>query len=588
MAVDFTQLRSDIVASIRQNGAQLITGQLLQDRLLEMVNEMETAFNNFDPGGGGGGGETTVARGTFIGTLNTAKGTADKVVNAAGFTADDLVQGTQLVVLCTSSNTATNITLNVSSTGAKQAYMTAYNGDGFDFAWGQYEILEFVYDGSAWRMTNKTKPTGKIAGNVKVVTSLAELLSATNLDNTMTITAATAKEIYNNAGGGGGGGSYSAGTGIDIYGSTISLKRATASAIGGVKPAAVRSTDVSSSSISTGTSVSGRYYGLEINSDGLAYVNVPWSSGSGGGGGAVSSVAGYTGDVTAQQIYDQLRFVTPTVSYRNGTTAGPVIEVTTDGGSDTATIPSASGTQSGVVTTGAQTLAGDKTLTGDTTVQRLYFGNSGNTETYIEYDQNADAIRIHGNMYTDGYSGAGGVASAGSGSAVLTDTVQTISGAKTFSASTQFQNNVVISGTGSYLQLGSGRFTNSSGVMGVNSDFNVDGELSVDAGADVTGDVRASGAMYATAFNQTSDVRLKENIVPLQDALGVLSRLNPVEFDWKSNGDHSYGFVAQEMKGVLPEAVSGEKMLSVNYAMVIPYLVRAVQQLSERVKKLEG
>lgn len=581
MAVDFTQLRSDIVASIRQNGAQLITGQLLQDRLLEMVNEMETAFNNFDPGGGGGGGETTVARGTFIGTLNTAKGTADKVVNAAGFTADDLVQGTQLVVLCTSSNTATNITLNVSSTGAKQAYMTAYNGDGFDFAWGQYEILEFVYDGSAWRMTNKTKPTGKIAGNVKVVTSLAELLSATNLDNTMTITAATAKEIYNNAGGGGGGGSYSAGTGIDIYGSTISLKRATASAIGGVKPAAVRSTDVSSSSISTGTSVSGRYYGLEINSDGLAYVNVPWSSGSGGGGGAVSSVAGYTGDVTAQQIYDQLRFVTPTVSYRNGTTAGPVIEVTTDGGSDTATIPSASGTQSGVVTTGAQTLAGDKTLTGDTTVQRLYFGNSGNTETYIEYDQNADAIRIHGNMYTDGYSGAGGVASAGSGSAVLTDTVQTITGAKTFSAP------VTISGS-NYLKIGDGKINYSSGVFGVDSDLNVDGELSVDAGADITGDVRASGAMYATAFNQTSDVRLKENIVPLQDALGVLSRLNPVEFDWKSNGDHSYGFVAQEMKGVLPEAVSGEKMLSVNYAMVIPYLVRAVQQLSERVKQLEG
>lgn len=581
MAVDFTQLRSDIVASIRQNGAQLITGQLLQDRLLEMVNEMETAFNNFDPGGGGGGGETTVARGTFIGTLNTAKSTADKVVNAAGFTADDLVQGTQLVVLCTSSNTATNITLNVSSTGAKQAYMTAYNGDGFDFAWGQYEILEFVYDGSAWRMTNKTKPTGKIAGNVKVVTSLAELLSATNLDNTMTITAATAKEIYNNAGGGGGGGSYSAGTGIDIYGSTISLKRATASAIGGVKPAAVRSTDVSSSSISTGTSVSGRYYGLEINSDGLAYVNVPWSSGSGGGGGAVSSVAGYTGDVTAQQIYDQLRFVTPAVSYRNGTTAGPVIEVTTDGGSDTATIPSASGTQSGVVTTGAQTLAGDKTLTGDTTVQRLYFGNSGNTETYIEYDQNADAIRIHGNMYTDGYSGAGGVASAGSGSAVLTDTVQTITGAKTFSAP------VTISGS-NYLKIGDGKINYSSGVFGVDSDLNVDGELSVDAGADITGDVRASGAMYATAFNQTSDVRLKENIVPLQDALGVLSRLNPVEFDWKSNGDHSYGFVAQEMKGVLPEAVSGEKMLSVNYAMVIPYLVRAVQQLSERVKQLEG
>ncbi len=56
------------------------------------------------------------------------------------------------------------------------------------------------------------------------------------------------------------------------------------------------------------------------------------------------------------------KFVTPTVSWDNGTTAGPVFKLTVDTTNYTATIPSASNTASGIVTTDTQTFKGVKTF----------------------------------------------------------------------------------------------------------------------------------------------------------------------------------------------------------------------------------
>lgn len=59
-------------------------------------------------------------------------------------------------------------------------------------------------------------------------------------------------------------------------------------------------------------------------------------------------------------------FTKPVVTFSNGTTAGPTMTVQATGGtSDSKTIPSASASYSGVVTTDAQTFAGDKTFNGN-------------------------------------------------------------------------------------------------------------------------------------------------------------------------------------------------------------------------------
>ena len=55
-------------------------------------------------------------------------------------------------------------------------------------------------------------------------------------------------------------------------------KQATTSTLGLVKPKAVRSTAITAT---TGETTSNRYYGVELDSNGQMFVNVPWSSGSG-------------------------------------------------------------------------------------------------------------------------------------------------------------------------------------------------------------------------------------------------------------------------------------------------------------------
>jgi hypothetical protein len=63
----------------------------------------------------------------------------------------------------------------------------------------------------------------------------------------------------------------------------------------------------------------------------------------------------------------------------------------------------------------------------------------------------------------------------------------------------------------------------------------------------------------ATAYNSTSDYRLKENIVPMTGALAKVAQLKPVTYKWKTNGSNGQGFIAHELAEVIPDCVTGEK-----------------------------
>jgi hypothetical protein len=62
-----------------------------------------------------------------------------------------------------------------------------------------------------------------------------------------------------------------------------------------------------------------------------------------------------------------------------------------------------------------------------------------------------------------------------------------------------------------------------------------------------------------TAYNTTSDYRLKENIAPMTGALNKIAALKPVTYSWKVDGSASEGFIAHELAEVVPECVTGEK-----------------------------
>lgn len=64
----------------------------------------------------------------------------------------------------------------------------------------------------------------------------------------------------------------------------------------------------------------------------------------------------------------------------------------------------------------------------------------------------------------------------------------------------------------------------------------------------------------ATAFNTSSDYRLKENVAPLTGALARLARLPVHRFNFKVDPGHTVdGFLAHEAQAVVPEAVTGTK-----------------------------
>ena len=106
------------------------------------------------------------------------------------------------------------------------------------------------------------------------------------------------------------------------------------------------------------------------------------------------------------------------------------------------------------------------------------------------------------------------------------------------------------------------------------------------------GSITQSGTT-AVMYNTTSDARLKENITDANDAASLIDALQVRQFDWKADGSHQrYGFVAQELYEVAPEAVckpqDPDEMMAVDYSKLVPMLVKELQSLRARVAQLEG
>jgi hypothetical protein len=91
-----------------------------------------------------------------------------------------------------------------------------------------------------------------------------------------------------------------------------------------------------------------------------------------------------------------------------------------------------------------------------------------------------------------------------------------------------------------------------------------------------------------TLYNTTSDQRLKENIQDSDSSSSLIDSLQVRKFDWKANGSHQrYGFVAQELLTVAPEAVNQpedtDEMMAVDYSKLVPMLVKEIQSLRKRL-----
>jgi hypothetical protein len=96
-----------------------------------------------------------------------------------------------------------------------------------------------------------------------------------------------------------------------------------------------------------------------------------------------------------------------------------------------------------------------------------------------------------------------------------------------------------------------------------------------------------------TAYNTSSDERLKENITDANDAGNKIDAIKVRQYDWKADGSHQdYGMIAQELMTVAPEAVSApedpEQMMGVDYSKLVPMMLKEIQSLRARISQLEG
>ena len=139
---------------------------------------------------------------------------------------------------------------------------------------------------------------------------------------------------------------------------------------------------------------------------------------------------------------------------------------------------------------------------------------------------------------------------------------------------------------------GRGYFSNDGGrALNLNR-MSSDGEI-IQFRKDIVTVGTISVTSSATAYNTSSDQRLKENIVDAPSASDDIDAIQVRSFDWKTDGSHQmYGMVAQELVTVAPEAVSQpedpEEMMGVDYSKLVPMMLKEIQQLRARVAQLEG
>jgi hypothetical protein len=103
----------------------------------------------------------------------------------------------------------------------------------------------------------------------------------------------------------------------------------------------------------------------------------------------------------------------------------------------------------------------------------------------------------------------------------------------------------------------------------------------------------------ATAYNTSSDYRLKENVIAVTDGITRLQQLKPSRFNFIVDPSKTVdGFLAHEVQSVVPEAITGEKdavdddgnpvYQGIDQSKLVPLLTAALQEAVAKIESLEA
>jgi hypothetical protein len=112
------------------------------------------------------------------------------------------------------------------------------------------------------------------------------------------------------------------------------------------------------------------------------------------------------------------------------------------------------------------------------------------------------------------------------------------------------------------------------------------------AGSAIIGSI-TNNADTGVLYNVTSDARAKHDIVDAPEASSLIDAMQVRSFKWNADdSEQRYGFIAQELVEVAPEAVSvpadEDAMMGVDYSKLVPILVKEMQSMRARLAELEA
>ena len=202
---------------------------------------------------------------------------------------------------------------------------------------------------------------------------------------------------------------------------------------------------------------------------------------------------------------------------------------------------------------------------------RFYTGNSADTGS-VATDCGLEISR-YGNVYT------------GKGARYYAETAPSTTPSQGFlnlQMSPQFQNGITVVANS----------TDNSTTRKVLETYTSDGTA--------RGNISLNGSNGVTAFNTSSDYRLKENIVNITDGITSVKKLTPKRFSWKnSSASELYeGFLAHEVAESVPnsKAVDGDKdavidgnpvYQGMDYSRLVPILTAALKEAITKIETLE-
>lgn len=104
----------------------------------------------------------------------------------------------------------------------------------------------------------------------------------------------------------------------------------------------------------------------------------------------------------------------------------------------------------------------------------------------------------------------------------------------------------------------------------------------------ITGSVTVSGTVNAGQFAGLSDLKKKSDLAVIENALAKIATLQGFTYNLEGMEGRKAGLIAQDVEEVLPESVvENDGVKSIDYNGVIALLVQAVNEMQQKIEKLE-